>query len=100
MRARPASGGLRAVNPVRRLSRRRLALAVVLTAAGAALPAAAQAKVRHVWVAAVPRAWNIAPNGRDAINHTPVDTLQAKISTVLYQRFSQGWGSRRPNDSA
>jgi len=81
---------------------RRAALAALVVAGAAALvpAAAAQAKTRDYWVAAVPRLWNIAPNGQDAINHTPVDTLQANMSTVVYQRFSRNFGRRLPNRSA
>jgi FtsP/CotA-like multicopper oxidase with cupredoxin domain len=85
----------------RRLTSRRTALAVLVTAGTCALPAAsAQARTVHYWVAAVPRTWDIAPNGRDAINHTPVDTLKSHISTTVYQRFTKGFGKRLPNDSS
>jgi manganese oxidase len=81
---------------------RRLALAALVAAgAGAcAVPASADARTVHYWVAAVPRAWNIAPNGKDAINHTPVDMLKANIRTVVYQRFTKNFGRRAPNHSA
>ena len=51
---------------------RRAALAALVVAGAAALvPAAgAQARTRDYWVAAVPRLWNIAPNGQDAITAT------------------------------
>jgi FtsP/CotA-like multicopper oxidase with cupredoxin domain len=83
-------------SPLRRLARAGL----VAACAGALLPAAASARTVHYWVAAVPRPWNIAPNGKDAINHTPVDTLKSHISTVVYQRFTRQWAHRLSNDSA
>src|SRR3954471_1353299 len=90
--------------PVLARTGRRLALAVLVAAgAGAAAcapPAAAGARTVHYWVAAVPKAWDIAPNGKDAINHTPVDTLKANIRTVVYQRFSKHFGRRVDNESA
>src|SRR3954469_17279032 len=80
---------------------RRTALAVLATAGVcAASPAAAHARTVHYWVAAVPRTWDIAPNGQDAINHTPVDTLKAHITTTVYQRFSKNFARRLPNRSS
>jgi manganese oxidase len=89
----PARGHLRLPRLVARA-------ALVAACALALAPAVASARTVHYWVAAVPRPWNIAPNGKDAINHTPVDTLQSHISTVVYQRFSRGFGRRLSNDSA
>jgi FtsP/CotA-like multicopper oxidase with cupredoxin domain len=79
---------------------RRIAHAALVAACASALvPAVAGAKVRHYWVAAVPRTWDIAPNGRDAINHTPVDELSRKGDTVVYQRFAKNFSKRLPNRS-
>jgi FtsP/CotA-like multicopper oxidase with cupredoxin domain len=72
----------------------------VAAGASALAPAPAEARTRHYWVAAVPRSWNIAPNGRDAITGTPVDALQAKVQTVVYQRFSKRFARRLPNRSS
>jgi FtsP/CotA-like multicopper oxidase with cupredoxin domain len=80
---------------------RLLVRAALLAACATALaPAVASARTVHYWVAAVPRPWNIAPNDQDAINHTPVDTLQSHISTTVYQRFSRNFGRRVSNESA
>jgi FtsP/CotA-like multicopper oxidase with cupredoxin domain len=84
----------------RRSTRAALAALVAASAGACALPAASQARTVQYWVAAVPRAWDIAPNGKDAINHTPVDTLAANIHTVVYERFTKGFARRRPNGSA
>jgi FtsP/CotA-like multicopper oxidase with cupredoxin domain len=81
---------------------RRLALATLAVAGAAAftVPAAAGARTVHYWIAAVPKAWDIAPNGQDAINHTPVDTLKSHIRTVVYERFSKHFARRVDNGSA
>src|SRR4051812_42329980 len=77
-----------------------LTLVAAALLAVCAVPAAAQARTVNYWIAAVPRAWDIAPNGKDAINHTPVDTLKANIRTVVYQRFTKHFGRRVANGSA
>jgi manganese oxidase len=68
----------------------------VLAASGAlALFGAAPADARTLdyWVAAVPTTWNIVPNGRDAIGDMVVDPPDAILPTVVYRRYTQGWGS-------
>ena len=62
--------------------------------AGVSAPVA-QAKVRDVWVAAVPTWWNIVPNGHDAIMGMPVDPAEAIFPTVVYRRYSAHWRRRR-----
>jgi FtsP/CotA-like multicopper oxidase with cupredoxin domain len=57
----------------------------------AAAPAPAHARVRHVWVGAVPSSWNVAPNGRDAVMGTAVDPVDAIFPTVVYRRYSRQW---------
>jgi FtsP/CotA-like multicopper oxidase with cupredoxin domain len=74
-----------------RAARRALALTAALVAS-AALPGAADAAVREVWVAAVPITWNIAPNGHDAIEHVPLDPARTRIRTVVYRQFTRNWG--------
>jgi manganese oxidase len=74
---------------------RKLALAGALAAVSAPV---AQAKVRDVWVAAVPTWWNIAPNGHDAIMGVPVDPAEAIFPTVVYRRYCAHW--RRPEANA
>jgi FtsP/CotA-like multicopper oxidase with cupredoxin domain len=58
----------------------------------------AEARVRDVWVAAVPSSWNIAPNGHDAIMGMPVSPADSIFPTVVYQRFTPHW--RRPLQNA
>jgi FtsP/CotA-like multicopper oxidase with cupredoxin domain len=54
----------------------------------------ADARVKHVWVAAVPTQWNVAPSGRDPIEDMEVDPADAIFPTVVYRRYSARW--RRP----
>ena len=54
--------------------------------------APAEAAVRHAWVAAVPTTWNIVPNGRDGIMGTTYTPAQTVFPTVVYRRFTRGWG--------
>jgi FtsP/CotA-like multicopper oxidase with cupredoxin domain len=72
-------------------------IARALACAGALVllsAAPAAASVRDFWVAAVPTAWNVAPNGRDAISGMEVDPSEAIFPTVVYRRYSPGW--RKP----
>ena len=74
---------------------RRRALTVLTVAAALLVPAApASAKVRHVWVAAVPTSFNIMPNGKNAIEGGRFDASQTVFPTVIYRRYTKGW--RRP----
>lgn len=57
----------------------------------------AQARVRHVWVAAAPMTWNLAPNGRDAIMDMALDPADTIFPTVVYRRYSRNWGKPLPN---
>jgi FtsP/CotA-like multicopper oxidase with cupredoxin domain len=80
------------------LKARAIAGALGLTGALALFtPAGAAARVVDVWVAAVPTWWNVAPNGHDAIMHTPVDPATAIFPTVVYQRYSPQWRRRLTN---
>jgi FtsP/CotA-like multicopper oxidase with cupredoxin domain len=65
------------------------ALVVVLGVA-----ADAGATTRHVWVAAVPATWNAVPNARDAIHGTSYTPAETTFPTVVYRRYSKGWGKR------
>jgi FtsP/CotA-like multicopper oxidase with cupredoxin domain len=77
---------------------RTLAVAGALAALfAAAAPAAAPARTRDYWVAAVPFTWNIVPNGRDAIMDEPVDLADSVLPTVVYRRFSAHWKRPLPN---
>jgi manganese oxidase len=79
--------------------RRRAGIAVTLAAGAAALAApAADAAVRHFWVAAVPVTWNMVPNQRDAIMGTTYDPSQTVFGTVVFRRYTEGW--RRPMHNA
>jgi FtsP/CotA-like multicopper oxidase with cupredoxin domain len=61
------------------------------------LAAPADARVRDVWVAAVPTSWNIVPNGRDAIMGTTIEPADSIFPTVVYRRFSARWRKPLPN---
>lgn len=63
----------------------------------AAAPAAA--RVRDYWIAAVPTSWNVVPNGRDAIMGTPIARADSIFPTVVYRRFTPGWGRALSNAS-
>ena len=80
------------------MSRWRLALATLVVAGATAAPA--QAAVRQYWIAAVPRTWNVVPNGHDALFHTPVDVLKTRVQAFTYERFSRGFDKRLPNRTA
>jgi manganese oxidase len=75
-------------------STRALALAGALALS---LAAPAAARVRDYWVAAVPTSWNVVPNGRDAIMDMEIDPADTIFPTVVYRRYSHGWGKPLPN---
>ncbi len=73
----------------------RRALTVLAVAVGLVVPAApASAKVRHVWVAAVPTTFDAIPNGKNAIEGGRFGPEDRIFPTVVYRRFTKGW--RRP----
>ena len=77
---------------------RRISRALALAGALALFTAApAAARVRDYWVAAVPTSWNVVPNGRDAIMNMDVDRADTIFPTVVYRRYSRGWGKPLPN---
>jgi FtsP/CotA-like multicopper oxidase with cupredoxin domain len=78
---------------------RALASAGVLALWCAVAPAPALARVRDVWVEAVPSSWNVAPNGRDAIMGTAIDPADAIFPTVVYRRYSAHWATPLANAS-
>ena len=47
--------------------------------------------MKHVWVAAVPNSWNVAPSGHDPISGEEVDPEEAIFGTVVYRRFTPRW---------
>ncbi|MCW2967347.1 MAG: hypothetical protein JWM71_1119 [Solirubrobacteraceae bacterium] len=72
-----------------------------MASGAAALSAApgASAAVREYWVAAAPVSWNMVPNQRDAIadmDYSPADTV---LPTVVYRRYTRGWGHVLRNDA-
>src|SRR5215212_6711492 len=73
-------------NPLRGPAAALPALALLLAASPA--PAA----THDVWVAAVPQTWNAVPNGRDAIHGAQFPRSQTIFPTVVYRRFTRGWG--------
>jgi len=58
------------------------------------MAAPAEARVKHVWIAAVPNSWNVAPSGHDPISGEEVDPEEAIFGTVVYRRFTPRW--RKP----
>jgi manganese oxidase len=81
--------------PPRRRSASRAGLGL-LAALGATLVTAAPAPaaVRELWIAAVPVAWDVAPNGQDAIHGSPVEPDRRRLQTVMYRRYTRNWGRR------
>jgi manganese oxidase len=59
-------------------------------------PSPASAATRHAWVAAVPTTWNAVPNARDAIHGTRFDRAETVFPTVVYRRYTRGWGRQLP----
>ena len=62
-----------------------------------AQPGRAQAQVREYWIAAVPVVWHVVPNERDAVNGVSFDPAKTTIQTVVYRRFTKGYGKMIPN---
>jgi FtsP/CotA-like multicopper oxidase with cupredoxin domain len=76
----------------RRFGRQRLLLVALLGLL--AFPSAAAARTRHYWVAAVPKTWNLVPNGRDAILDQPHAPAETVFGALTYQRYTKDW--KRP----
>jgi len=57
---------------------------------GPAVPHA-QGSLRESWVAAVPRALNMVPNGRDAIENVRYGPAETILSATVYRRYTRGW---------
>jgi manganese oxidase len=60
----------------------------------------AQAATREYWIAAVPRSWNVVPNGHDAIERERFEPAATRLDTVVYRRFTRGWRRPWPNRRA
>jgi manganese oxidase len=72
-------------------------LAVLLAAAVALLASAvtavpAVAVTRTYWIAAVPVAWNVVPNGRNAIENESFTPEETRLDTVVYRAYTRDWG--------
>jgi FtsP/CotA-like multicopper oxidase with cupredoxin domain len=77
---------------------RRITRALAVAGALALFMAApSAARIRDYWVAAVPTSWNIVPNGRDAIMNMEIDPADTIFPTVVYRRYSRGWGKALAN---
>lgn len=74
---------------------------LALAAAVGWVPAAggerSRGTVREYWIAAVPMRWNVVPNGRDAIEHETFSKSETALTTVVYRRYTPGWGRALPN---
>jgi FtsP/CotA-like multicopper oxidase with cupredoxin domain len=55
---------------------------------------AADARTRHVWVAAEPATWNAVPNARDALHGATYTPAETTFPTVVYRRYTRNWGKR------
>ena len=52
--------------------------------------------VREYWVAAVPVTWNVAPNGRNAIEGERFTRAQTVFRTVAYRQFTKDFAKQLP----
>jgi FtsP/CotA-like multicopper oxidase with cupredoxin domain len=66
----------------------------VLPALVVVLAAPADARTRHVWVAAEPATWNAVPNARDALHGTAYPAAETTFPTVVYRRYTKDWRRR------
>lgn len=70
------------------------ALALALSLAGQA-----DAAIRHYWIAAVPRTWDVVPTGRDPIMDMTYTKAVTRFPTVVYQAFTPYWRAPLRNRS-
>ena len=84
------------MTPVLLRGSRALALAA-LAVVFLAQPGRGQTQVREYWIAAVPVVWHVVPNERDAVNGVSFDPAKTTIQTVVYRRFTKGYGKMIPN---
>ncbi len=64
------------------------------------MPSAAggsEGTLREYWIAAVPVTWNVAPNGRNAIEHEHFAPRETRFTTVVYRRYTREWAKPIPN---
>lgn len=79
----------------------RPALTALAALAGLLIGAApSSAAVRHVWIGATPTSFNVIPNGKDAIMGESYEPSQTIFPTVIYRRFTKGWGRPVRNSPA
>jgi FtsP/CotA-like multicopper oxidase with cupredoxin domain len=57
----------------------------------------AHARTVHYWIAAVPETWNVVPSGQDPISGRTFTPEETTMQTVLYRKFTPGWGRQLPN---
>jgi FtsP/CotA-like multicopper oxidase with cupredoxin domain len=48
-------------------------------------------EVREFWIAAVPKRWDVVPNGRDAIEDMEFAKSETTFTTIVYRRFTRDW---------
>ena len=71
---------------------RRAAVAALAAAATLAVVTPAKAAVREYWIAAVAvPAWNIVPNGQDAITGEQFDPSKTIVPAVVYRAYTPHW---------
>ena len=71
---------------------RRAAVAALAAAAALAVITPAHAAVREYWVAALPvPAWNVVPNGQDAITGEQFDPSKTIVPAVVYRAYTPHW---------
>jgi len=66
-----------------------LLLAISLATLGAA---DARAATRELWIAADPVAWDVVPNGRNAIEGERYRPDETRLTTVAYRAYTPRWG--------
>jgi FtsP/CotA-like multicopper oxidase with cupredoxin domain len=67
--------------------------ALVMLASGGV----ARAATREYWIVAEPRAWNVVPNQRNAIEGERFEPAETRLRTVVYRRYTRGFRRPRPN---
>lgn len=64
---------------------------LVPAAGGGAGGHAQGGQVREYWVAAVPKRWDVVPNGRDAIEDMEFSKSETTFTTIVYRRYTRDW---------
>lgn len=54
-------------------------------------------QVRHYWIKAVNRKWDVAPNGQDVIAGRQIAPEQRTMDAVVYRAYTPGWKKPLPN---